>query len=589
MADDGNYRESRWFTAWKKGFLLEDFILPSFISDKINQERTKIGVGVVKFLDCSYAPEVCEEMWIPFSPSIDFCMHGVEIIGNSSGSHFQMNKQERRYEIVVNTSKKNGGVFLYSNLIGCDGGRLYFDGGSFVTLNGSVLNEGKRFMLQEMEIITSTIDLNEISSYRNSIKSRCIQTTENTKEIPTLNISSRLTNKVEGKFNPFDFIIPRKYHENDELTLAPACWMWDYLRRSGASGFFLPLSGGADSSCVCIMVALLTRIIYEEIVKEKNEKNSDNFVLKELRKIVKDENYEPQSAKEICNLILCTCFMGTPYSSKETRNNAKNLAEEIGSYHKDFDITDIIGVIKNSFMKTFEKEPKFKSEGGTYAEDLALQNIQARTRMCISYLIASLANWSRDRKGFFLVLSSANLDEGIMGYLTKYDCSSADLNPIGSLSKNRVKSFLRFCSKEKGIKTVDDVLNLIPSAELTPQETGKMQSDEIDMGMSYEELSVMGKLRKDFRCGPVSMYSRLITIWGNELTKKEIYEKVKIFFRRYSINRHKMTTITPALHCESYSLDDNRYDLRQFLYNTSWNFQFDKIDSIVNSNVIKIN
>jgi len=131
-------------------------------------------------------------------------------------------------------------------------------------------------------------------------------------------------------------------------------------------------------------------------------------------------------------------------------------------------------------------------------------------------------------------------------------------------------------------------LNLIPSAELTPQETGKMQSDEIDMGMSYEELSVMGKLRKDFRCGPVSMYSRLITIWGNELTKKEIYEKVKIFFRRYSINRHKMTTITPALHCESYSLDDNRYDLRQFLYNTSWNFQFDKIDSIVNSNDIKI-
>ena len=280
--------------------------------------------------------------------------------------------------------------------------------------------------------------------------------------------------------------------------------------------------------------------------------------------------------------------MGTPYSSKETRNNAKNLAEEIGSYHKDFDITDIINVIKNSFMKTFDKEPKFKSEGGSYPEDLALQNIQARTRMCISYLIASLANWTRDRKGFFLVLSSANLDEGIMGYLTKYDCSSADLNPIGSLSKNRVKSFLKYCSEEKGIKSIDNVLNLIPSAELTPQEEGKMQSDELDMGMSYEELSVMGKLRKDFRCGPVSMYSRLVSIWGKNLSKKEIYEKVKIFFRRYAINRHKMTTITPALHCESYSLDDNRYDLRQFLYNTSWNFQFNKIDSIVNSNVIKI-
>jgi NAD+ synthase (glutamine-hydrolysing) len=362
--------------------------------------------------------------------------------------------------------------------------------------------------------------------------------------------------------------------------------MWDYLRRSGASGFFIPLSGGADSSCVSIMVSLLTRIIYEEIIKEK-ENNDYNFVLKELRKIINDDKYEPKSAKEICNLILCTCFMGTPYSSKETRNNAKDLAEEIGSYHKDCDITDIINVFKNTFINTFDKEPKFKSDGGLYCEDLALQNIQSRSRMCISYLFASLINWSRDRKGFFLVLSSANLDEGLLGYLTKYDCSSADLNPIGSLSKNRVKSFLKYCYEEKGIKTINNVLNLIPSAELTPQISGQMQSDEIDMGITYEELKIMGKLRKDFRCGPVSMYSRLISIWGNNFSNKEIYEKVKNFFRRYAINRHKMTTITPSLHIESYSIDDNRYDLRQFLYNTSWNFQFNKIDTFINSNVIK--
>ena len=34
----------------------------------------------------------------------------------------------------------------------------------------------------------------------------------------------------------------------------PACWLWDYLRRSGASGFLLPLSGGADSSAVAAIV-----------------------------------------------------------------------------------------------------------------------------------------------------------------------------------------------------------------------------------------------------------------------------------------------------------------------------------------------
>lgn len=36
-------------------------------------------------------------------------------------------------------------------------------------------------------------------------------------------------------------------------------------------------------------------------------------------------------------------------------------------------------------------------------------------------------------QGFLLVLGSANVDEGLRGYLTKYDCSSADINPIGDV------------------------------------------------------------------------------------------------------------------------------------------------------------
>lgn len=44
-------------------------------------------------------------------------------------------------------------------------------------------------------------------------------------------------------------------HEpEEEIALGPACWLWDYLRRSGASGFLLPLSGGADSSSTAAIV-----------------------------------------------------------------------------------------------------------------------------------------------------------------------------------------------------------------------------------------------------------------------------------------------------------------------------------------------
>lgn len=42
-----------------------------------------------------------------------------------------------------------------------------------------------------------------------------------------------------------------------------------------------------------------------------------------------------------------------------------------------------------------------------------------------------------------------------------------------------------------------------------------------------------------------------------------------------------MTTLTPAYHAESYSPDDNRFDLRPFLYNARWDWQFKAIDNQV--------
>jgi NAD+ synthase (glutamine-hydrolysing) len=286
--------------------------------------------------------------------------------------------------------------------------------------------------------------------------------------------------------------------------------------------------------------------------------------------------------------------MGTKYSSSETKNNSCELSREIGAYHLDVNIDKIVEAFNETFIDAMGKEfvPKFLSQGGNYEQDLALQNIQARIRMVLSYMIASLVSWTRKRKGFLLVLASGNLDEGITGYLTKYDCSSADLNPIGSISKIRLKTFLNYCFNTLNYKSLEGVLKIAPSAELRPTELGKKpQTDEEDIGLTYEELSLMGKLRKDFRCGPYSMFKRLLTIWSDRSTAV-VLEKVKLFFRKYSINRHKMTTITPSLHCESYSLDDNRYDLRQFLYNTYWTFQFNNLEKFINSddnkNLIKI-
>lgn len=44
-----------------------------------------------------------------------------------------------------------------------------------------------------------------------------------------------------------------------------ACWMWDYLRRSGQGGFFLPLSGGADSSSTAVLVFSMCHLLVKAI------------------------------------------------------------------------------------------------------------------------------------------------------------------------------------------------------------------------------------------------------------------------------------------------------------------------------------
>ncbi len=42
--------------------------------------------------------------------------------------------------------------------------------------------------------------------------------------------------------------------------------------------------------------------------------------------------------KELANRMFVTCYMGSENSSEDTRSRAKNLAQDIGSYHmgKDF-------------------------------------------------------------------------------------------------------------------------------------------------------------------------------------------------------------------------------------------------------------
>jgi len=84
-------------------------------------------------------------------------------------------------------------------------------------------------------------------------------------------------------------------------------------------------------------------------------------------------------------------------------------------------------------------------------------------------------------------------------------------------------------------------LDAAPTAELTPLEAN--QTDEEEMGLTYDELSVFGRLRKIAKYGPWSCYQHLTrTQWAEEKGwgPRELAEKVMHFYRCFCINRHKV-------------------------------------------------
>jgi NAD+ synthase (glutamine-hydrolysing) len=81
LANDGNYRETRWFSNWKKLKETEVYYLPEEVT-KINKQKTcPIGDAVIIFNDTSYSVESCEELFTPKSPNIQLYLDGIEIIG----------------------------------------------------------------------------------------------------------------------------------------------------------------------------------------------------------------------------------------------------------------------------------------------------------------------------------------------------------------------------------------------------------------------------------------------------------------------------------------------------------------------------
>ena len=102
---------------------------------------------------------------------------------------------------------------MYANQRGCDGDRLYFDGCACICVNGEFVAQGEQFALNEVEVLTSVVEIDQVHMYRNRIRSLQLQAGES-ERFPRIQVPFNLgLDEDEALMVPCAKVIQWKYHD----------------------------------------------------------------------------------------------------------------------------------------------------------------------------------------------------------------------------------------------------------------------------------------------------------------------------------------------------------------------------------------
>ncbi|KAG4223098.1 hypothetical protein PC116_g28432 [Phytophthora cactorum] len=114
-----------------------------------------------------------------------------------------------------------------------------------IIVNGNVVAQGSQFSLNDVEVVTATVDLEEVRAYR-SVISRGLQAASSSAKYKRIQTTFELSSEqddfdIEKRPTP---PVKLRYHTvEEEVAMSAGCYLWDYLRRSGVAGYLVPLSG----------------------------------------------------------------------------------------------------------------------------------------------------------------------------------------------------------------------------------------------------------------------------------------------------------------------------------------------------------
>lgn len=236
----GEFYEKRWFRPWEGSPKLLEVSTGTGNSDTI-----KIGA------------EICEDLWVPDSPSTKLCRAGAEIIVNLSASDDNIGKYSYLTDLIRLQSARCICAYVYSGAgFGESSTDLVFDGKTIISENGKILASNRRWS-NGMSCVIADLDLEML---RHDRRQRTDFGSENVSvDIVGINIDSNRSKanvNLERIVSPTPFV-PTSSKERDirceEIVEIQAAGLARRLDFTKCDKVIIGISGGLDSTLALLI------------------------------------------------------------------------------------------------------------------------------------------------------------------------------------------------------------------------------------------------------------------------------------------------------------------------------------------------
>ena len=360
-------------------------------------------VPVFEFGKIALGINICEDIWYPNGPAATQAVMGAGIILNLNASPYHIGKWKFRKRMVSTRAADNAAYVVYVNMVGGQD-ELIFEGGSMVFDPTGEMIARAPFFKEDMILVDLDTDfpfrtrmhdlrvlermnhpVNDLATFREVIPIHDINEKETV--LPSLEISPDMTLE-------------------EEVYKSLVLGVKDYTGKNGFKKAIIGLSGGIDSAIVLTIAV------------------------------------DAMGAENVT-----TMFMPSRYSSEESREDACQLAKNLGVEFLEVPIDSI-------FREYLEQlKPILKDS----EPDVTEMNIQARIR---GNLLMAYSN-----KLGAIVLTTGNKSEMAVGYATLYGDMAGGFAVIKDIPKTLVYAISHY-RNSLGAVIPDRILEKAPTAEL---------------------------------------------------------------------------------------------------------------------------